>query len=69
VVDAGETAIDGATTPPGAQLYVVAPFAVNIAVIPAHIVGELTVILGLGFTITVAVVLKIHPFPSVTVKV
>jgi hypothetical protein len=46
-----------------------APVAVIVAVIPAHIVGEFTVTVGPAFTITVAEVLKIHPFASVTVNV
>jgi hypothetical protein len=37
------------------QLYVVAPLAVKVAVVPAQIVAELTVTVGNGLTVTVAV--------------
>ena len=38
----------------GVQLYVVAPLAVSVVELPAHIVGELTEMVGNGFTVTTA---------------
>jgi hypothetical protein len=38
----------------GVQLYVVAPPAVSDVELPAHIVGELTEMVGNGFTVTIA---------------
>ena len=57
--------------PPGDQLYEVAPPAVSVAEDPAHIVGELTVIAGNAFTVTVEVAVPAHPeaFVPVTVYV
>ena len=45
----------------GVQLYVVPPEAVSVAVPPEHIVGELTVIVGVGLTVTVDVAVAEHP--------
>ena len=50
----------------GFQVYVVAPFAVNIAVSPSQIEGEFTVIVGSGFTkIFIVSVVKHVPLPKV----
>jgi hypothetical protein len=48
---------------------VVPPVAVNVAACPEHIDGELTVIVGVGFTVTVDTAVLEHPFEvPVTVK-
>lgn len=45
-----------------------APVAVNVAVCPAQIAGELTVTVGVAFTVTVAVFIAEQvPFDPVTV--
>jgi hypothetical protein len=44
----------------GLQLYEVAPFAVSVAVLPEQIVGELTVTIGVGFTVTTAVLVDVQ---------
>jgi hypothetical protein len=53
VVVVGDTVI-GLVTKPFDHEYVVPPAAVNVADAPAQIEGELTVIVGIGFTVTVA---------------
>jgi len=60
VVVAGVTLI-GFVTAPVDQAYVVAPAAVNVAVVPAQIVGELTVVTGSGLRVTVATAEEEHP--------
>ena len=55
--------------PPGDQLYEMAPLAVSVAEDPAHIVGELTVIAGNVFTVTVDVAEFVQPDASVPVTV
>jgi hypothetical protein len=52
VVEAGETVI-GFVIAPVFQEYVAPPIAVKVAVCPEQIVGEFTVITGMGFTLTV----------------
>jgi hypothetical protein len=47
---------------PVLQEYVVAPAAVNVAVDPEQMEGEFTVMLGNGFTVTVATAVLEHPF-------
>jgi hypothetical protein len=47
--------------PAGDHVYVVAPFAVSVADAPAQIVGELTVTVGFGPMVTVAVAVPEHP--------
>ena len=48
--------------------YVEAPLTVNVAVCPKHIVGEFTVKVGVGVTITgIIEVVKHEPFEPVTV--
>jgi hypothetical protein len=67
VVDVGETVI-GFVVAPVDQEYVEPPAAVNVAAVPAQVVGELTVIVGKGFTITVTVAVPLlpsQPVPSV----
>ena len=46
---------------PGCQLYVVAPDALSATVAPGQIVGLFTDNVGVGFTVTVAVLLPEHP--------
>jgi hypothetical protein len=41
--------------------YVVAPAAVKAAVPPGQIVGELTVVIGNGLTVTVLTAEEVHP--------
>jgi hypothetical protein len=55
----------------GAQLYVFAPLAVSVTLLPAHIVAGLglMVIVGLGRTVTVTVVDAVHPAPLVPITV
>ena len=53
---------------PPLQLYVVAPAAVNVAVVPAQIEGLFTVTLGVAFTVTTDVAVPVHP-PVVPVTV
>jgi len=43
------------------QVYVVAPVAVKVAVLPAQIVAVLTLIVGKEFTVTVTVFVEEHP--------
>jgi hypothetical protein len=52
----------------GLHVYVEAPPAVKVAVLPAHIVGEFTVTVGVGLTVTV-VVLTPEQTPVVPVTV
>ena len=47
--------------PAGDQTYVVPPDAVNVAEPPAQMVGEFTLITGLGVTVTVEVVVPEQP--------
>ena len=61
LVNAGVVTGDVAASPP-VQEYVVAPVAVKVAVCPEHIVGEFTPTVGLGFTVTVATAVPVHPF-------
>ena len=46
---------------PALQVYVEAPAAVNVAVNPIHIVGELTVTTGSELTVTVETAVELHP--------
>ena len=46
---------------PAVQVYVVAPFGVKVAVCPSQMVGELTVITGNGFTVTVNTAVAVQP--------
>ena len=43
------------------QVYVLAPFAINVVVEPAHIVEEFTVIVGKGVTETFAIAVFVQP--------
>ena len=52
---------------PVSQEYETPPVAVKVAVSPSQIVGELTVIVGSGLTVTVAVAVLTHPLASVPV--
>jgi hypothetical protein len=47
----------------------VPPVALNCAVAPMHIVAGVAVTIGIGFTVTVAVVEFTQPFTSVAVTV
>jgi hypothetical protein len=60
VVEVGVTVI-GFEVEPFDHEYVVPPVAVNIASDPEQIVGELTAIVGNGFTVTVATAVAEHP--------
>ena len=52
----------------GLQLYDVTPPAVNVAVLPVHIVAELTFIEGFEVTVIVEVAVDVQvPVPPVTV--
>ena len=46
---------------PADQAYVVAPDAIKLAVNVGQIVGELTVVTGIGLTVTVATAVDVHP--------
>ncbi len=51
------------------QVYVVAPFAINVAVKPVQIVEELTVTVGIGVTDTLETAVFVHPLVvPITVK-
>jgi hypothetical protein len=45
---------------PPLQVYVLAPPAVRLAVAPVQMVGELTVVTGSGFTVTVATAVPVQ---------
>ena len=60
MVVAGITLI-GFVVAPVDHAYVVAPAAVNVAVAPAQIVSEFTVVTGSGFTVTVAMAEEVQP--------
>ena len=53
----------------GDQLYVFAPLAVNVVLAPLQILGELTVTVGNGKTVTTAVAVFKQPFATVPVIV
>jgi hypothetical protein len=46
---------------PADHVYEVAPAAAKLAVIPLQIVGELTVVTGIGLTVTVAIAVPVQP--------
>ena len=46
---------------PADHVYDVAPPAVRFAVAPAQMVGELTVVTGMAFTVTVATAVAVQP--------
>jgi hypothetical protein len=54
---------------PGLHVYVLAPLAVSDVELPAHIVAEGTVTVGVGFTVIVAVAVVVHPAAEVPVMV
>jgi hypothetical protein len=54
---------------PALHEYVAAPLAINVSVAGEQFDGELTVIVGSGFTVTVAVAVFTQPFASVPVTV
>jgi hypothetical protein len=68
VVVVGETEI-GLVVAPVFHEYVDPPEAVNVAVVPLHIVGELTVMVGPDPRVTVATAVPEHPAASVPVTV
>jgi hypothetical protein len=68
VVLIGETE-RGLVVAPVLQEYVTPPTAVNVAVPPGHIVGELTVIVAGGPIVTVAIAVPVQPAASVPVTV
>jgi hypothetical protein len=53
----------------GLHVYVLAPLAVNEVEVPAQIVGEPTVKVGVGFTVTVVVAVVVQPAADVAVIV
>jgi hypothetical protein len=58
--------------PPGDQLYVGAPDALRVTLLPLHIVEERLVVMvtvGLAFTVTIAVWVLVHPMALVPVTV
>jgi hypothetical protein len=67
VVLVGETEIESVVSPP-LQTYESAPLAVNVALVPVQIVGELTVISSDEPTVTVATAEPVH-VPDVPVTV
>jgi hypothetical protein len=54
---------------PGDQVYVVAPLAVSVVLVPSHIVAGGTLITGLGFTVTTTVIVLVQPAADVPVTV
>ena len=54
---------------PVLQVNVLAPLAVKVAVLPVQIVAELTVTIGIAFTVTVEVAEFLQPFAFVPVTV
>jgi hypothetical protein len=46
---------------PADHVYVVAPAAIKLAVNVGQIAGELTVVTGIGLTVTVATAVEVHP--------
>jgi hypothetical protein len=67
VVVAGVTEIE-LVIAPVLHAYEAAPAAVNVAVAPAQILGEVTVVIGDGSTVTVATAVPVH-VPEVPVTV
>ena len=56
--------------PPPTQVYVFAPLAVNVIAFPEHTMfGPLILIIGLGFTVTVAVTILLQLFALLPVRV
>jgi len=55
----------------GLQLYVVAPLAVSETLLPIHNAADegVTMTVGVGFTVIIAVAVFVHPFASVPVTV
>lgn len=53
----------------GVQVYVLAPLAVSVAQLPWQIVAGGTVIVGVGFTVTVTTCVSVHPLALVPVIV
>ena len=68
VVAAGVTVI-GLVVAPVLHEYIEPPLAVNVALPPGHIVGELTVIVAGGPIVTVAIAVPVQPAASVPVTV
>jgi hypothetical protein len=54
---------------PALHVYVAAPPAIRLAVEAGQIVGELTVVTGIGFTVTVETAVLLHPAALVPVTV
>jgi len=65
----GETVITVVVAPPGNQVYVEPPVAVNVAVLPIQMVALFTLTVGKVFTVTVATAFAAQPFEFVPVTV
>ena len=61
VFNIGVVGVAVAAKPPD-HVYVVAPLAVIVAVKPLHTLGLFTVIVGFGFTVTIAIAVFVQPF-------
>ena len=63
VLVAGETVTLVPLSDPGIQVYVAAPEALSVVLLPAQIVAllVLTVTVGVGFTVIVLIAVPVHP--------
>ena len=55
--------------PPGNQVYVTPPVAVNVAVFPTQMVALFTLMVGKTFTVTLAIALAAQPLAFLPVTV
>lgn len=71
VVEVGETVTEVPVSAPGFQVYVVAPVAVSVVLLPEQIVvlDAVVVTVGVGFTVMVRVAVLVHPLAPVPVTV
>lgn len=61
--------VDELSVAEGVQVYVLAPVAVSVAVLPGHMVAEFTVTVGVGLTVRVDVAVVVHPAAEAAVIV
>ena len=63
--------VDALKIPAGLQVYVLAPLAVILVLLPVHIVGDVAVKVkvGIGDIVIVTVLLLVHPLTSVAFTV